>query len=130
MVEAVCRLTDGVGADVVMCANPDASTQAQAVQMVRKGGKVVLFGGLPKASPMTTLNGNLIHYGEIEVIGAFSYHPTAHALALDLYRRNVLPIDKLITHRFPLERINEAFEAAASGEGLKVVVLPNATLKS
>jgi L-iditol 2-dehydrogenase len=125
MVEAVCRITEGLGADVVMCANPDATTQTQAVQMVRKGGKVVLFGGLPKANPMTTLNGNLIHYGEIEVIGAFSYHPTAHALALDLYRRDVLPVDRLITHRFPLERIADAFEAAAGGEGLKVLVLPN-----
>lgn len=124
-VDAVCALTEGLGADVVICANPDASTQEEAVRMVRKGGKVVLFGGLPKATPMTTLNGNLIHYGEIEVIGAFSYHPTAHALALDLYRRGALPIERLITHRFPLERIDDAFAMAASGEGLKVVVTPN-----
>ena len=54
-------------------------TQRQAVELVRKGGKVVLFGGLPKADPLTHLDGNRIHYGEIAVMGAFSYHPTHHA---------------------------------------------------
>ncbi|MGL4648628.1 MAG: alcohol dehydrogenase catalytic domain-containing protein [Caldilineaceae bacterium] len=124
-VAAVREYTEGLGADVVMCANPDASTQEQAVRMVRKGGKVILFGGLPKAAPMTTLDGNLIHYGEIVVMGAFSYHPTAHALALDLYRRGALPVDRLITHRFPLAQIDDAFAMAAGGAALKVMVLPN-----
>lgn len=124
MVARVRELTHGLGADIAICANPDASTQAAAVQMVRKGGKVVLFGGLPKANPLTTLDSNRIHYGEIEVIGAFSYHPTAHAMALELFARGVIPIDKLITHRFALEEIDAAFHTANSGEGLKVIVTP------
>ena len=124
MVERVRVLTHGLGADIAICANPDASTQAAAVQMVRKGGKVVLFGGLPTASPLTTLDGNRIHYGEIEVIGAFSYHPTAHAMALDLFARSVIPIDRLITHRFSLDEIDAAFATANSGDGLKVIVTP------
>ena len=124
VVARVRELTRGLGADIVICANPDPSTQAEAVRMVRKGGKVVLFGGLPKANPNTTLNGNLIHYGEIEVVGAFSYHPTAHAMALDLFARGVLPVDRLITHRFKLEHVGQAFATADSGEGLKVIVKP------
>lgn len=124
VVARVRELTHGLGADIAICANPDASTQAAAVQMVRKGGKVVLFGGLPKASPLTTLDGNRIHYGEIEVIGAFSYHPTAHAMALDLFARSVIPIDRLITHRFSLDEIDAAFATANSGDGLKVIVTP------
>ncbi|HAJ36587.1 MAG TPA: hypothetical protein DCL15_12945 [Chloroflexi bacterium] len=124
MVARVRELTHGLGADIAICANPDASTQAAAVQMVRKGGKVVLFGGLPKANPTTTLDGNRIHYGEIEVLGAFSYHPTAHAMALDLFARGAIPIDRLITHRFSLDEIDAAFATANSGEGLKVIVTP------
>jgi L-iditol 2-dehydrogenase len=124
MVVRVRELTHGLGADIVICANPDASTQAAAVQMVRKGGKVVLFGGLPKANPMTMLDSNRIHYGEIEVIGAFSYHPTAHAMALDLFARGAIPIEKLITHRFALDEIDAAFATANSGEGLKVLITP------
>ncbi|UCC65169.1 MAG: alcohol dehydrogenase catalytic domain-containing protein [Anaerolineae bacterium] len=121
----VDELTGGLGADIVICANPVATTQAQAVEVVRKAGRVVLFGGLPKADPMTTLDGNRIHYGEIEVVGAFSYHPTFHALALEVLERKLIPTDLLITHTFALEKVREAFQTAASGEGLKVMVEPS-----
>jgi L-iditol 2-dehydrogenase len=121
-VAAVRALTGGRGADIAICANPVAATQTQAVNMVRKGGKVVLFGGLPRAHPMTTLDGNRIHYGEIEVIGAFSYHPTHHHLALEVLARGVISVPDLITHTFPLAEIDQAFHTADSGEGLKVMV--------
>jgi L-iditol 2-dehydrogenase len=120
----VRTLTDGLGSDVVICANPVAATQTQAVEIVRKAGRVVLFGGLPKAKPMTTLDANRVHYGEIEVVGAFSYHPTFHELALEVLERGLIPADLLITHTFPLTHISEAFQTAASGEGLKVVITP------
>ena len=120
--EAVKEFTKGVGADVVICANPVAQTQTQAVEMVRKAGKVFLFGGLPKADPMTTVDSNVIHYGEIEVIGAFSYHPTMHELALDLLSQGSIPAESLITHKFDLTQINEAYEAASSGTALKVLI--------
>jgi L-iditol 2-dehydrogenase len=120
----VRALTHGLGADIVICANPVAATQTQAVEAVRKAGRVILFGGLPKANPLTTLDGNRIHYGEIEVVGAFSYHPTTHELAVDFLSRQVIPAEKLITHTLPLEQVSRAFEIAASGEGLKVIVTP------
>lgn len=122
LVARIRELTGGLGVDIAICANPVAATQAQAVEIVRKAGRVVLFGGLPKANPLTTLDGNRIHYGEIEVVGAFSYHPTMHALALEALARGVIPADLLITHTMSLECIQEAFEAAASGEALKVIV--------
>jgi L-iditol 2-dehydrogenase len=118
----VKEFTSGVGADIVICANPVAQTHALALDMVRKGGKVMLFGGLPKANPMTTLNGNVIHYGEIEVIGAFSYHPRFHKLSLNLLAQKKLPVASLITHTFELDKINEAYRTASGGEALKVVI--------
>ena len=116
------EFTGGIGADIVICANPVAQTQRLGVEMVRKGGKVVLFGGLPKANPMTTLDSNLIHYGEIQVIGAFSYHPRFHKMALSLLAGGKLPVESLITHTFELGKINEAYDMAASGEALKVII--------
>lgn len=122
VVARVREFTGGRGADVVICANPVAETATQAVEMVRKAGRVVLFGGLPKARPMVSLDANRIHYGEIVVVGSFSYPPTVHARALDLIARRVIPADRLITHTFALEQIDRAFETAASGAGLKIVV--------
>ncbi len=118
----VQEMTSGVGADIAICANPVARTQTEAVELVRKRGKVILFGGLPKADPMVTLDSNRIHYGEIEVVGAFSYHPTQHERALEVIHRKVIPADLLVTHTFGLNEVGKAFEAAATGEALKVVV--------
>jgi len=122
VVACVKEFTGGLGADIVICANPVAETQRQAVEMVRKGGKVLLFGGLPKADPMTTLDGNKIHYGEVEVIGAFSYHPRIHREALNLLADGTLPAEKIITHRLPLDEINQAYRIAAAGDALKVLI--------
>ena len=122
LASCVREMTGGVGADIVICANPVAQTQTEAVEIVRKRGKVILFGGLPKANPMVTLDSNRIHYGEIEVFGAFSYHPTMHESALDLIHRKVIPADLLVAHTFGLDEIDRAFEIAAKGEALKVVV--------
>jgi L-iditol 2-dehydrogenase len=117
--------TGGVGADIVICANPVAATQTQAVEVVRKGGKVVLFGGLPKKSPNTIFDGNRIHYGEIEVVGAFSYHPSFHALALSTIQYGLVQAEKVITQVLPLDEIDQAFQLASQGDALKVMVAPS-----
>ncbi len=122
VVAEVRQATDGRGADVVICANPVAATHAQAVELVRKRGTVVLFGGLPKASPMTSIDANRVHYQEIRVVGSFSYHPSFHALALDVLARGLIDSQKVITHSFPLEQVGAAFEAVATGAALKVMV--------
>jgi L-iditol 2-dehydrogenase len=90
--------------------------------MVRKGGRVVLFGGLPKAHPMVTVDANRIHYGQIAFVGSFSYHPSYHALALDAIGRKLIPSDLLVTHTLPLAEVDRAFDIASSGQGLKVMV--------
>jgi len=124
VVSRVRELTHGLGADIVICANPVAETQVQAVEMVRKAGRVVLFGGLPKSNSSVSLNTNAIHYGEIVVEGSFSYHPTLHKLALEVLRRRLISSELFITHIFPLEKINEAFAIGSSGMGLKIVITP------
>ena len=122
LVDEVRRVTDERGADIAICANPVAATHAQAVELVRKRGTVVLFGGLPKKDPMTTLDGNRIHYSEIRVIGTFSYHPSYHALALETIKRGIVKSEDIITHTFPLDEIDQAFQTASSGDALKVMV--------
>ena len=121
----VKRETNNLGADVVICANPVGATQTQAVEIARRGGRVVLFGGLPKSSPIVSFNANLIHYGEQMVIGAFSYHPHFHEQALGALQRKVVRTDDFITHTRPLAQIAEGFEIAASGQALKVMIEPD-----
>lgn len=121
VVRAVREFTHGVGADVVICANPVAETQAQAVDMARKGGRIHLFGGLPKANPMTRLDSNKIHYGEMMVVGDFSYHPSVHESVLQLLHEGVIPAERFISKLVPLESLQSGFEAAAEGTEMKVM---------
>jgi len=123
-VQEVLKCTGGLGADVAICANPVAKTQAQAVEAVRKRGTVVLFGGLPKTSPMTSLNGNLVHYNELRVIGAFSYQATAHQQALQLIADGKISAPKYINKQVSLEQLVDGIKAAETGEALKAVVRP------
>ena len=122
VVAEVKAFTDGLGADSAICANPVAATHQQAVEAVRKKGTVVLFGGLPKAAPMTELDANRIHYDEIRVIGSFSYHPDYHRRALQLLERGQVDPDAIITHTFPLDEVDQVFRTVAAGEALKVMV--------
>jgi L-iditol 2-dehydrogenase len=122
VVAQVRAFTEGRGADSAICANPVAATHQQAVEAVRKRGAVVLFGGLPKAAPMTSLDANRIHYDEIRVIGSFSYHPDYHRRALQLLERGQVDPDAIITHRFSLGEADAVFRTVAAGEALKVMV--------
>ena len=127
VISEVQRLTDGRGADVAIVAAPVKSVQAQALEIVRKRGRVGLFGGLPKNDSFVPLDTNHIHYNEISVIGNFSYHPHMHAIALDLLSRGKIEAEKIITATYPLEQVVEAFSAAMNSTELKVVLVPNAT---
>jgi L-iditol 2-dehydrogenase len=122
VVAEVRAFTGGLGADSAICANPVAATHQQAVAAVRKRGTVVLFGGLPKAAPMTELDANRIHYDEIRVVGSFSYHPEYHRRALQLLERGQVDPDVVITHTFPLDQVDAVFRTVAAGEALKVMV--------
>ncbi len=122
-IEAVKRLTGGKGADKVISATPVNATQTQSIHMVRKGGLVVFFGGVPKGS-MTELDCNLIHYNNIWIKGHFgaSYDQSKRAFQLAIAKN--FPSDKFITHILPLDQINEGIQLTRSGEAIKVVLHP------
>ena len=118
----VRALTEGRGADVAIVACASGEAQAEAVQLVRKRGRVILFGGLPREDPITHLDANRIHYGELRIIGSFSYHPSYHQLALEMIACGQIEAAKIITATFPLSRVTEAFAAAREATQLKVVL--------
>lgn len=124
-VQETLKATGGMGADVAIMANPVTKTQEQGVESVRKRGKVILFGGVPKTAPMTTLNSNLIHYNELMVMGAFSYPAYINEMALSVIRDQHITASKYISKIVSLENIvTEGIKAAEAGEALKVVVNP------
>ncbi|HWR22739.1 MAG TPA: zinc-dependent dehydrogenase [Feifaniaceae bacterium] len=125
--DAIARVleeTGGLGADVVITANPSPQSHSDALHMAKNRARVNLFGGLPKGSTVT-LDTNIIHYKELFVHGAHGSLPRHHRQAVDMIASGMVDMEKYITHRFPLERIGEAFAAAEDHAGLRVVVHPN-----
>lgn len=124
LVEAVKSLTNGKGADVVITANPVGQTQVQALEMAKKGGRVVLFGGLPHNASKPGIDTNLIHYKGLHVIGTTTFAPRHNRLALELLASGRIPGERLVTHVLPLTEFAEGVRLAVEGEALKVVLKP------
>jgi L-iditol 2-dehydrogenase len=120
-VAAAKAFTGGRGVDIVFeCCGGESmpTTLPQATQMARRGGKVVLVGGFDKGITEIGLEWQRIQMSEIELIpsASFSFHglDAEQGMALELLSKGALNASKLITHRFELDQINEAFETAAA----------------
>jgi len=126
-VVARCREeTGGQGPDVVITTCGSVEAHEQAVEMVAHRGYVNLFGGLgANARPMSVLS-NTIHYKECFVTGSHGCVPRHHELAVKLLEKGLVRTEPIVTHHFPLEKINEAFETMESKQGMKIIVHPHA----
>jgi L-iditol 2-dehydrogenase len=122
-VQEVRRLTGGRGADVVITANPSPDAQVQAVEMARKGGRILLFGGLPADRARPAVDMNLVHYGGLHLIGTTIFAPRHHRQAVELAAGGRIPLERLIT-RFPLEDFELGAAQALAGTVVKAVFLP------
>ncbi len=124
VVEKVIDITDGIGADVVICAVPSVTIQPYAIRMLRKRGKAIIYGGVPKDKELSQLNSNLIHYNELSIVGAFSYPSIGLYDAIQAIHSKVISADKYINAKLPLERVVDGMEMIKSGKALKVILMP------
>jgi L-iditol 2-dehydrogenase len=85
---------------------------------------VGLFGGLPAAQKEAAIDINRVHYGEITVMGNFSYHPRYHQRALKLLASGAIRADNLIT-RYDITETKQGLLDIRDGSVLKAVVVPN-----
>jgi threonine 3-dehydrogenase len=117
----VAELTQGEGADLVceMSGHPDAVRQA--FTCVRLGGRINLLG-LPKGEVALRLSNDLIFKG-VTVYGVIGRRmfETWHQMQRFL-TSGLLDPTPVVTHSFPLERINDALEAIRSGAAGKVIL--------
>lgn len=115
---------DREGFDVVLtaCSSPEA--QEEAAEVVAKRGVVNFFGGLPGNARRIALSSNNIHYKEAYVTGSHGSTPLQHKLAVGMIASARIDVASLISHRFPLDKVRDAFDKVEGRTGLKVVVNP------
>lgn len=123
-VEEVMSRTGGRGADRVSVAAPAKPAQEAALEMAAKRARIVYFAGLPKHDPVSPLDVNQLHYKELAILGAYGATHRQYRITMGYLERRREDLAPIVTHRFPLERIGEAFETIRSGAGLKMVIVP------
>ncbi len=124
LVEEILARTEREGADVVIVACAVGEAHDQALRMVKRKGRVSLFGGLPPDHSRGHLDSNLIHYKEIGVFGAHASTAMQNRLALNLLASGQIRASHYANHVFPLERIWEGMTAVKEGKILKAIVKP------
>lgn len=122
--QAVKDLIPSPGPNVIITAAPAGQAQEQAVRMIRPGGRISFFGGLPKDKPMVTIDSNLVHYKELILAGANGSTPAHNRQALELMASGKVNVSDLLTHTVSLTNVQEAIDLVLGGEAIKVVVKP------
>ena len=107
------------GVDLLVETAGTGAAVEQAVELVRPGGRLVLTG-LPHEPSTVGFFG--VVRRELTIIGSMIYQQEFPE-AVRLLSAGVVKVDRLVTHRFPLERIQEAFAAHRSPESIKVTVV-------
>jgi L-iditol 2-dehydrogenase len=121
-VERVKELTDGRGADCVIAAVGAPEPIRQALQMGAINGRVQLFAGTYPPAELP-FDPNLVHYRQLVVTGSHDFTPHHFTTALKLIQHGIVRVAPLISHRFGLDDVREAFETTANRLGLKSMVL-------
>jgi L-iditol 2-dehydrogenase len=123
--ETVMRLTRGRGLDAVVVAVPLGPAVQQALELVRGGGRVLLFAHTKRDDPLA-IDLATVCVDEKDLVGSYSSDVTLQRSVARLVFGRQLDVRPLITHAFPLERTAEAVALASrpTPASLKVVVVP------
>jgi len=118
--------TNGRGVDAVVVAASVKALVAQGMDLLRRAGHLSIFAGMPKSNPVEQIDLNRIHYLELNIHGANSSSQAEYLTARDFIVSGKIDARPLVTHRFPLEKFNEAVRTQAdpASGALKVVVIP------
>jgi L-iditol 2-dehydrogenase len=120
----VYELTSGRGVDVAIeCAGTTEAWQS-AVEMIRRGGRVLWFGGLPGGSKVA-VDATKVHYGEITLLNSHGGTKKDAAFAFDLITSGKVNTQALITEERGLSQVGEAIEKMIAGQAIKIAIRPN-----
>ncbi len=114
--------------NLVLVSNNNPNAVKLAFEFVNKNGKIMIFSGIKKEEKNTDnrieidIDPNFIHYNQVSVFGSFSSNPNNFVEAMDLVKSEQINLKELITHKFSLNRINEAIHISESFLGLRSTI--------
>lgn len=121
--QAVFDLTDGIGVDIVIESAGAPIAFKEAIDLVRRAGKVIEVGHYTDPGPVE-IRPHLICRKDIDILGVWAYPALQFGTALDFLARTHAPLDALVTHRVSLDRIEEGIQMLGKPGVLKVMMEP------
>jgi len=120
--------TGGVGADIVVDCSGVPDTFPECLRLARVGGIVVEAGAFVDLGPVEVNPSADFCTRNVCVLGVGGETATSYAPVLELLARSldVLPLGRIVTHRFGLERAGDALEVSQTDAAVKVVIDPAA----
>ena len=116
-------LTKGEMADIVIVGPNSAEAMKQGISAAGAGARVLFFTPA-KPGEKLTFEPNALYFRDINIITSYSCGPPDTADALEIIEEGVVRAEKLVTHRFPVERTAEAFRLTAEAkDSLKSIVV-------
>ncbi len=121
-VERILELTNRRGADFVLEATGNEEVMQQALEITRSGGRIVTIGTFANPIPMDIFF--KISRKELKLFGSLGRTWADWHRAIDLLAHHKLEIKSIITHTFPLDDFERAFQVARSPDSAKVILFP------
>ncbi|MCQ6558628.1 zinc-dependent alcohol dehydrogenase [Paenibacillus mendelii] len=116
-------LTNGKGADCGMDCSGVVSAHRLLIDTVRRRGQIAFVGESYHETPLH-ISSDMLRKG-LTLIGSWHYNLNVFPNIMKMIRNtSESQLDCLVTHTFPMSRIQEAFEVSASGQCGKIIVKP------
>ncbi len=120
--EKLYQINEGKGADLVVVTPASTKTIKEAIDLVGKGGTLYLFGPTSPEDYVSIFPFTFF-FSEINLITTYSASPLETHAVCKLLKEKKINAQELITHRFSIDKIEEAVELATKAEeSLKVVI--------
>lgn len=121
--EIISSLNGGYGPDLVIECTGQVSGWSDAFARVRRGGRVVFFGGCPMNTALS-LDTRRMHYDNLTLLAPFHFRPSDVRQAFSLLNTRNLRLNRLINARRSLEELDQVFAMLERGAALKCAVIP------
>ncbi|MDE1762670.1 MAG: zinc-dependent dehydrogenase [Thaumarchaeota archaeon] len=126
--QKILSSTQNRGVDVAIVATGSTSAIAQSLEIVRKGGTVILFG-VPSKDAKMSIDISKVYSKEITITPSYAASESDTNAAFNLIAEKKINVNKLITHRFNLSESAKALEYAHQGnDSMKIIVTNSETL--
>ncbi len=122
--QKILSYTQNRGTDIAIVATSSINAITQAIEFVRKGGTVILFG-VPTKNARLQLDISMVYSKEITIIPSYAATEKETMLAFNLILDKKLDVKRLITHRFDLMESKQALEYAHKGNDSMKIIITN-----